>query len=162
MHNDALAWLRARGARTCELAKLVGELERLHREVARGGEDKRADAGARVAAAEAVQHGPQERGGLPGAGAGHGGDVGAREDERHGLALDRRGHAVPLVAHPAVHLLAEPHRLEPARLGLLAPAGLFAAAPARRSLPLRPPLRLRVRVRRGVHAGGRRGLGLPG
>lgn len=58
MHNGTLAWLRAQGVpRTCELAELVAELERLHREVAGRGEDERADAGARVAAAEALQHG---------------------------------------------------------------------------------------------------------
>lgn len=151
--------------RTCELAELLGELERLHREVAGRGQDERADTSARVAAAEPIQHGQQEGGGLPGARAGHGGDVDAGEDERHGLALDRRGHAVPLVAHPAVDLLAEPHRLEPAGLGFLASAGLgllAAAAAARRPVPLRPLLRLRVRLRRGFHAGGRRALGLPG
>lgn len=98
-------------------------------------------------AAEALDHGHEEGGGLPGARARHGGDVVAGEDERHGLPLDGGGHAVPLVAHPAVHLLAQPHRLEPARLGLL----LARPFP----LPLRPPRR-RLVLRHGVRGGGPR------
>lgn len=55
VHNGTLAWLRAQGVpRTCKLAELIAELERLHREVAGRGEDERADAGARVTAAEAL------------------------------------------------------------------------------------------------------------
>jgi hypothetical protein len=141
-----------RGTRTCELAELVRELERLHRKVARGGEDERADPLAGVPAAKALQHGYQECGGLPGPSARHGGDVVASEDERHGLALDRGGHAVPFELDPAVHLLAQPHRLEAARLGLL-------HAAARNGLGLLRPLQ-RLRLRRSIH-GGRRRLGLP-
>lgn len=136
----------------------MGELERLRGEVAGGGEDEGADAGARVAVAEALEHGHQEGGGLPGPRAGHGGDVEPREDERHRLALDGRGHAIPLVAHPAVDLLAQPHRLEPARLGLLVVRRLRRLLlPRRLRLHLRPPPRLAVR-RGGGGVGGGAGL----
>lgn len=43
----------------------MGELERLRGEVAGGGEDEGADAGAGVAVAEALEHGHEEGGGLP-------------------------------------------------------------------------------------------------
>jgi hypothetical protein len=75
----------------------------------------------------------------------------APEDERHGLPLDRGGHAVSLMPDPAVHVLAQSHRLEPARLGLL-------GAAARARLGLLRSLR-RLLHRRGVH-GGCRGIGL--
>lgn len=137
----------------------MGELERLRGEVAGGGEDEGADAGAGVASAEALEHGDQEGGGLPGPCAGHGGDVEAGDDERHGLALDGRGHAVALVAHPAVDVLAEPQRLEPARLGLLVVRRLRRLLlPRRLRLHLRPMPR--PVVTRGGGGGVRGGLGL--
>lgn len=137
----------------------MGELERLRGEVAGGGEDEGADAGAGVAVAEALEHGHEEGSGLAGARAGHGGDVEPREDERHRLALDGRGHAVALVAHPAVDLLAEPHGLEPARLGLLVVRRLRRLLLARRlRLHLRPPPRLAVRRGGGRGVSGGAGL----
>jgi hypothetical protein len=51
-----------------------------------------------------VQHGDEERGGLAGAGAGHGHDVRAAERDGDGLALDGRGDAVPLALDCAEHL----------------------------------------------------------
>jgi hypothetical protein len=75
----------------------------------------------------------------------------APEDERHGFPLDRGGHAVPLMPNPAVHVLAQSHRLEPARFGLL-------GAAARARLGLLQSHR-RLLHRRGIHHGCR-GLGL--
>lgn len=66
-----------------------------------------------------LEHGDEEGGGLAGAGAGHGDDVGAGEDEGHGLALDRGGDAVPLALDPPEHVGAEAEGLEPPRPRLL-------------------------------------------
>lgn len=79
-----------------------------------------------------LEHGDEESRGLAGAGPGHGDDVGAGEDEGHGLALDRGGDPVPLALDPAEHVGAEAEGLEPARPRLL--------------LPLLPPLQLRLRA----------------
>lgn len=88
-------------------------------QVAGGGEDESPDGALGDALLEAVEHGNEEGRGLAGASAGHGDDVGAGEDEGHGLALDGGGDDVALALDPSEHVGAQIHGLESPRPGFL-------------------------------------------
>lgn len=92
---------------TSEATEVLGELEGLESQVASGRQDKSPGAGLCGVAAEALEHGDKEGGGFSGTGAGHGDDVGAGENEWHGLALNRGGDSVPLALDSPVDIGAE-------------------------------------------------------
>jgi len=86
------------------VGKLFGELQSLKGEVPSGGQDQGSDSRLRNVLVEAVNHGDKKRGRFAGAGASHGNDVGAREDEGHGLALNGSGYFVPFALDSLEHI----------------------------------------------------------
>ena len=101
------------------MAKLFGELESLKGQVPSRGQDKGSNTSLRKVLAEALEHGRKKRSRFARASAGHGDDVGAREDEGHGLPLNGSGHFVAFAFDSLKHIGTQTQRLETPRLCLL-------------------------------------------
>ena len=86
------------------MRKLFGELESLKGEVPSGGQNEGSDSRLRDVLVEAVNHGNEKRRRFAGTGARHGNDVGAGEDEGHGLALNGSGDFVPFTLDSLEHI----------------------------------------------------------
>ena len=86
------------------MRKLFGELESLKGEVPSGGQNEGSDSRLRDVLVEAVNHGDEKRCRFAGAGASHGNDVGARENEGHGLALNGSGDFVTFALDSPEHI----------------------------------------------------------
>lgn len=106
-------------AQVRKVAETSGELDRLHRQLPRRGEDQRAGPHPRRVRAQLFEHGDQEGGRLARPCAGHAHDVLPRQRLGEGLALHGCGEFVAHAVHSRVHFLAQAQRLERA-LGDLA------------------------------------------
>ena len=125
----AVAAHHARQPQVRELGQLLRELHGLQRELTGRGQDDAARSGFQRVRAEFVEDGDEEGCGLAGARAGHGDDVGPRERDGDGLALDGGGDAVALALDGFEHLGQYVHGLEPAPLALLLVAQRVGAPP---------------------------------
>lgn len=86
------------------MGKLFGELESLKGEVPSGRQNQGSDSRLRDVLVEALNHGDEKRSRFTGAGASHGNNVRAREDEGHGLALNGGGNFVPFALDSLEHI----------------------------------------------------------
>ena len=98
---------------TCEFAELFGEFKGLKSKISGGGEDEGTDTGVGEVSVEAVEHGDEEGRSLARAGAGHGNNIGTREDERHGLSLDWSRDTIALALDAAEDSWDQIQRLKP-------------------------------------------------